>query len=97
LATPSLLNLQVISPYLIAGPRIDVLLSSDTEVEKVARKDLESTVFGASVGAGIKLSVSPAASLFVEGVYQPDISDAFKFPTLNIKNNSFLISAGLSF
>ncbi len=96
LATPSLLNLKVISPYVIAGPRVDVLLSSESPVEIMSNKNFESTVFGASIGVGVRVSAI-ATSLFVEAVYQPDFTDAFKIQSLTIRNNSFLITAGLVF
>ena len=97
LATPTLIKVPPISPYLIIGPRFDILLSSDTYIETLTTEKLKSGTFGASVGAGVKFSVASASSLFVEAVYQPDFSDTFKISTLTIKNKSFLISAGLMF
>jgi hypothetical protein len=97
LATPSLIKVPPISPYLIIGPRVDVLISSNTYIETLSSENLKSSIIGASVGAGFKLSIAPASSLFVEAVYQPDFSDTFKIETLTIKNKSFLISAGILF
>jgi len=97
LATPSLIKVPPISPYLIIGPRVDILISSDTYIETLTSDKLKSGIFGASVGAGFKFSIASASSLFVEAVYQPDFSDTFKINTLTIKNKSILISAGLLF
>ena len=97
LATPSLIKTPPISPYLIVGPRVDFLISSDTYIETLTSDKLKSGIFGASVGAGFKFSIASTSSLFVEAVYQPDFSDTFKINTLTIKNKSFLISAGVLF
>ena len=97
LATPALIKVPPISPYLIIGPRVDVLISSNTYIETLSSENLKSSIIGASVGVGFKFSIAPASSLFLEAVYQPDFSDTFKISTLTIKNKSFLISAGLMF
>lgn len=97
LALPALLNSWTIAPYLIIGPRIDILAGSTSDIPSLVLDDLRSTVLGATIGAGINLQLKSSASLLIEIIYNPDFSYAYEKGVLTVKNNSFQLMTGISF
>lgn len=97
LALPVLLKGRTIAPYLIIGPRVDILAGYTSDVPSLVLDDLESTVFGATIGAGIILNSNSAASFLVEIIYNPDFSYAYEKGVLTVRNNTLQLMAGISF
>ena len=97
LALPVLQKGWTIAPYLIIGPRIDILAGSTSDFPSLVLDDLKSTVFGATIGAGIILNSNSAASLLVEIIYNPDFSYAYEKGVLTVKNNTIQLMTGISF
>lgn len=97
LATPTLLRLPLLAPYLIVGPRLDILAGKSSDVPSLVLDDLNSTNLGGTVGAGVKIPIKSTASLLVEAVYYHDFDNAFNSGTLNVNNRTFLLTTGLSF
>ena len=94
----------LISPYVVAGPRLDILLdhASDHYLSLASLYELfDPTVLGLSVGAGLQTRCLFSALFFLQFRYEIDLHDSFKsygdlFHT-KVKNSSFDISAGIGF
>jgi hypothetical protein len=82
----------VITPYVIAGPWFEYLLSTDDTALKFRGPD-----YGITMGGGIELSVPQFPHLLVEGRYSPGVAKIFDNTTLNVKNSSTEILFGLAF
>lgn len=97
LATPALLKNWTIAPYLIIGPRIDILAGYTSDFPSLVLDDLKSTIYGATLGAGIILNSNSAAPLLVEIIYNPDFSYAYDKDVLTVRNNTIQLMTGISF
>jgi hypothetical protein len=98
-----------VSPYLLAGPRVDFMQGYSTDDWVWGFEDEWDTIsYGLSGGLGIEMPVSGIGQLFVEFVYNYDLSWLFETtvpagsifgnPTdvpFRIKNESFLVTAGV--
>lgn len=87
----------VIVPYLIAGPRLDFLLSKkgdgfDEVIDKFRTSEL-----GATVGVGMEVASLLSISLLAEFRYNASFNDAFNNNLLTVKNRSldFLLGVQL--
>ena len=85
------------SPFVVAGPRLDIKLGGDSELNAVASNGLESTVWGMTVGCGYQIPIAGTRYMFVEIVYHGDFSDAYEFTRLNVRNRAVVLTAGMSF
>jgi hypothetical protein len=89
----------VLSPYVIAGPRFDVLLSSksDDGFYTAVYDGFKKSSMGASVGAGIVLDFPLLVGFLAEARYNFDLSDAFSNQSLKVRNDSFDLWFGVAF
>lgn len=95
-----------ITPYLIAGPRIDwrssdgssnlesFVYPSGTELPGFY-KDFNRFDFGATIGVGIGVLANERFSGFIEARYSPSVTNAYKSSNTTVKNNSYEILLGL--
>jgi len=90
-----------LSPYLLAGPRLDILLghSQDDDFMELVNEEYETFVVGFTVGGGVQAPSILPGNIFVEFRANFDITDAYNGdnPALidsKIKNTSFDISLG---
>ncbi|MGH7601381.1 MAG: porin family protein [bacterium] len=113
ISLPILLKLQyrklAISPYLIAGPRVDFLVNrevgefdfvignSKVSVESELSKIVDDRALGGTVGLGFNAQKFLPLPLLVEGRYNFDFTDNSKSPPLQGKNNSFDVWLGIEF
>jgi opacity protein-like surface antigen len=98
-----------VSPYVIAGGRMDVFVSGKTEwdVKSNIIGDMPYLVstnktFGATIGAGLDIKPSKLITLFVEGSYNPDLTNLGERentwgPKYTIKNYTFELKTGIRF
>jgi len=98
LALPS----STLSPYLLAGPRLDILIghSQDNDFMALLNEEYETFVVGFTVGGGLQAPSILPGNIFVEFRANFDITDAYQGdnPDLvnsKIKNTSFDISLGV--
>lgn len=85
------------SPYLFAGPTLNVLLGyKGAEFEEVY-KDLKKTEFGGSFGLGCEIPAWGETTILIEGSYSPSFSDAYANEFLTITNSAFEILIGIAF
>lgn len=90
-----------VTPYLLVGPRIDVMVSNDQYISNIivggeTIREFEDVVFGIDIGLGLETSIVKPLRFLFEFRYSPDITYAIKKP-YERKNRSFefLIGVGL--
>jgi hypothetical protein len=84
----------LIAPYVVAGPRFDVLLSYDSE-EKVVYDNFKSTVVGGDIGVGGEFSFILPVALSAELRYSTDFDNSYESDLLKVNNKAFLLLLGL--
>ncbi len=85
-----------LSPYLLFGPRVDVLLQAAPSASFRAVPDQYSAVtLGLDIGVGGEYSLSPRWSVLLEGRYSHDLTDAFDSETATMRNRSFQVQGGV--
>lgn len=101
-----MIDSRFIKIYLIAGPRVDVLISNSVEVSgaepyKSNRNNAlnfmidkyENLIFGVTIGGGLNISELLPLKLGLEARYSPDLSNLYGSKYYSIKNNSLEILA----
>lgn len=83
----------VISPYIIAGPRADFLLSTSDYGSGFLSNDFKSVNFGMTLGAGTEFNVGGPAMFGVEFRYNPNLTATYSNRGLTVKNNTFELLA----
>jgi hypothetical protein len=85
----------IITPYLIAGPRVDLLLFKRADGFEAVIDKFESTDFGGTIGLGVELHTLLPVGLLAELRYNPSFRDSFKDEFLSVRNHSFDFLLGL--
>lgn len=83
------------TPYLIAGPRADVLVSRRGGGYEDVVDKFESTDIGATFGVGVELHTLLPVGLLAELRYNPSFRDSYKDDFLTVRNRSFDFLLGL--
>jgi hypothetical protein len=83
------------SPYIIAGPRMDLLLSKRGDGFDAVVDEFKSTEVGGTFGVGVELRTLLPVGLLAEIRYNPSFRDAFKSEFLSVRNHSFDFLVGL--
>jgi hypothetical protein len=89
------LSFPAITPYLIAGPRADLLLSKKGDGFDAVIDKFKSTDVGGTFGLGVELHTLLPVGLLAEIRYNPSFRDAFKNEFLSVRNHSFDFLVGL--
>jgi len=89
----------VLSPYLIAGPRIDILLgyNSYQGAPNLLYDNFKGSVIGGSAGLGVETKSMLPFTLIVEARYNFDFADSFDNQFLRVNNNAFDFWLGVGF
>jgi opacity protein-like surface antigen len=87
----------ILSPYIIAGPQLNILLSKDIEKgwENVFDKFVETNI-DLSIGVGAELKNLLPITILLEYRYERDFIDNFDSPTITIKNYSHVFLLGIN-
>jgi opacity protein-like surface antigen len=80
-----------VSPYVVIGPRLDVLLSTKPEGYDVVLDKLKPTDLGITVGVGVEWTVSQSVRIGAEGAYCPGLRDVYSSDLLTVRNRSYHI------
>ncbi len=96
LAKMSLTN-KTISPYLIAGPRVDFKLGYESAFLGEVYDQFKTITFGASVGIGSELNVGQNFTPLLEVRYSPDFTNSYSTDLLTVKNQSLQFLVGVKF
>lgn len=87
-----------VRPYVLAGPRLDVLLNKRVApFYDEVYAELKNTVPGFSVGGGLEFDTRAGFSVLAEARYNRDFSPSLVLDTLTIKNKSLDVRLGLKF
>lgn len=78
-------------PYLLIGPRIEYLVSSNPQV------DFNKLHVSLAAGAGMEFISFSNLKFFIEAFYNPDVSKAYKKDNLAINNTSLELRIGLKY
>jgi hypothetical protein len=89
------LSFPAITPYLIAGPRADLLLSKKGDGFDPVVDNFKSTDVGGTLGLGVELHTLLPVGLLAEIRYNPSFRDAYKNEFLSVRNHSFDFLVGL--
>jgi opacity protein-like surface antigen len=94
-----MLPLDSVTPYLIAGPRYDVLLGfhSDRSGFDAVYNDFKHNMLGFSVGGGVSTTAFFPYPLIVEFRYNADLGDSYATPLLTVRNEAFDVWLGVAF
>ena len=90
-------ELGLVTPYVIAGPRFDFLAGKKAEGYGVVLDHLKSADVGFSVGGGAEIQLTSGPAILGEIRYSPDFTEAFKNSTLTVKNQSVELLVGVKF
>jgi hypothetical protein len=85
----------IITPYLIAGPRADVLVSKQGDGFSAVVDKFKSTDIGGTFGVGVELHTLLPVGLLAELRYNASFQDSFKNEFLTVRNRSFDFLLGL--
>ena len=86
------------TPYIIAGPRVDILIESKSGALGNSVFDyFKSTDFGISLGLGIEIPAKFIPSLIAEFRYSPSLTNSYSSDHLKIKNRSIEFLLGVCF
>lgn len=99
------LTRQPVGVYLLAGPRLDIKLSTSSDIDSPATDSLidsyKATVPGLTFGGGLEKTVGSFGTVLLEFRYDYDFADAIKYVGtengVTIKNDGFQVLAGLRF
>ncbi len=85
------------TPYLLAGPRLDILLSTKADEYSVIFDKLKTPEFGATVGVGVEFTSILPMAVLTEIRYNPSFVDAYSSNFLTVRNRSldFLLGVRL--
>ena len=84
-----------VTPYLIAGPRYDLLLSRHSEGFQAVIDDFQSVEPGASVGVGAELSSVLPIDVLIEFRYNASFKDAYNTDFLKVRNRTIDLMLGV--
>lgn len=84
------------SPYILIGPRIDILLGYDSYNFDIVYDDFKSIDLGGTFGLGYELCCGTKYFL-VEIRYSPSLTNSYETDYLTVKNSSFEFLAGIKF
>jgi len=89
----------VLAPYLLAGPRVDFLLStsSDEGAFDILYGKMKRRMYGASVGIGVQTDAILPVALLFEVRYNFDLQDSYATDLLTVRNNAFDFWIGAAF
>jgi hypothetical protein len=92
------LNVGIISPYIIAGPKIDFEINKSLSLieANIVEQNFKKNIFGFKVGIGGEVNLV-VVNLLVEFLYDSDLNDLYKNENLKVNSNSFDLRVGIIF
>jgi len=95
-----------IKPYLLAGPRFDILLSENLRIDDESKKELQSQaeevylkpgdfITGIDIAVGLQLEIIPLKP-FLEIRYQHDLQKIYDTELIDMKNKIIQVMVGIS-
>ena len=93
------LSQSIIKPYLLGGPRIDVLIgfTSERNIFDSFYTDFEPIDYGFSIGFGAEFQLSKKITSLLELRFSPSLTSSYKTDAIEISNRSFEVLTGIKF
>ena len=91
------LPLGTASVYALAGPRMDILVRTSSDMPSTIVENHEPVLFGATFGGGVQFPLSPVMSLCLEYYYFHDFDDAYRGDVVTVKNKASAVMVGVKF
>lgn len=89
------INLKSTGFYIYAGPRVDIELNENTDIDFVPTyKKFKSFIYGLSTGVGIEL-IDRKFKFLAELQYEPDLSYTLNDSYGNVKKSTWLVRIGV--
>jgi hypothetical protein len=85
----------VFEPYFIAGPRLDFLLSRNSDGFDPAIDSFVNFEYGGTAGLGVEIGTLPPIHILAEFRYNASMKDAFNNGSFKITNRSFDFMLGV--
>jgi hypothetical protein len=87
-----------LSPYFLAGPRVDFFLGYTTDQTgfPVLYDQFKKTVLGATLGAGLQIDALLSIPIVIEARYNLDITNSFEGEVVKVHNDSFDLWLGVA-
>ena len=82
-------DIGTVSPFLLVGPRLDIMLGVPPAYDEEVFAHLKSNDFGVTIGGGVEYLIVPSIRIGVEGRYSPGFHDVYRDRYLTISNRSF--------
>jgi hypothetical protein len=89
------LRQQPLSPYVFAGPRIDIPTGSGSGMFDPGVDDADQFVFGSDIGAGIRIPTGGSLAFLLEVRYAHDWTNAVQSEFVSIRNSAFQVLLGI--
>jgi hypothetical protein len=83
-------------PYVMVGPRLDLKVGGDSELNSVASDGLETLNWGVTGAVGYELPVGESHRLTLEIHYHRDFSDAYRLTRLTVRNRALIVMVGMT-
>ncbi len=90
-------SIPVVTPYIIIGPRLDVLLSKNGDGFDVVIEKFDATDFGLTIGLGMRFSGLLPNDVLTEFRYNPNLNNSFDNNYLTVRNHSLDFMVGIYF
>jgi opacity protein-like surface antigen len=96
LAKPKL-NFEILTPYVLIGPRLDIELSKSAKLDNIdGYKDYSSERFGLKLGAGTEIKLF-GFNFLSEFIWDIDFNEIYQNPNVKVTTNSFDLRLGIKF
>ncbi len=87
----------LIEPYIMAGPRVDVLLSKSGDAMSDVVDKFKSSDYGLTVGVGAEIGSWCPLHLLAEVRYNTSLNKAYDSDGVNVRNESLDLIVGIRF
>ena len=89
----------IVSPYVLLGPRVDLLLSYRDEfvIGKSIYADFKKMIWGGEAGLGLEFKKLLPGSVYLEFRYNVDFMNSYDTDFLKVRNNAYDIWLGVAF
>ena len=90
---------EVVSPYVLLGPRVDLLLSYRDEfvIGRSIYADFKKMTWGGEAGVGLEFNKLLPGSVCLEFRYNVDFMNSYDTDVLKVRNNAYDIWLGVAF
>jgi hypothetical protein len=85
-----------VSPYIVAGPKLDIELNRDAAVENIIVNNFNKERLGFKLGVGTEIRF-PALTMLAELIYDADFNELYNSNNLSINTKAYDLRIGIMF